>query len=178
MNSKGCSSNWGNRATPKLWDSRELIPSLSGPCRCSVFLRGSRDFIHLPWSTPSPAWRPGVLGPPQQHGMSEFLVLKVWPQTSSTSFPRVLMDQEECQSLPRPAESGDGACSAQCFRLLQRSLKVGCKYEIQGSKWSLGTAQFSSVAQSCPTPCDPVDCSTPGLPVHHQLPEFTQTHVH
>ena len=38
--------------------------------------------------------------------------------------------------------------------------------------------QFSSVAQSCPTLCDPVNHSTPGLPVHHQLPEFTQTHVH
>ena len=38
--------------------------------------------------------------------------------------------------------------------------------------------QFSSVAQSCPTPCDPMDCSTPGFPVHHQLPELTQTHVH
>ena len=38
--------------------------------------------------------------------------------------------------------------------------------------------QFSSVAQSCPTLCDPMDCSTPGLPVHHQLQEFTQTHVH
>ena len=38
--------------------------------------------------------------------------------------------------------------------------------------------QFSSVAQSCPTLCDPVDCSTPGLPVHHQLLELTQTHFH
>ena len=37
---------------------------------------------------------------------------------------------------------------------------------------------FSSVAQSCPTLCDPMNHSTPGLPVHHQLPEFTQTHVH
>ena len=37
---------------------------------------------------------------------------------------------------------------------------------------------FSSVAQSCPTLCDPMDCSTPGLPVHHQFLEFTQTHVH
>ena len=37
---------------------------------------------------------------------------------------------------------------------------------------------FSSVAQSCPTLCDSMDCSTPGLPVPHQLPEFTQTHVH
>ena len=38
--------------------------------------------------------------------------------------------------------------------------------------------QFSSVAQSCPTLYDPIDRSTPGLPVHHQLPGFTQTHVH
>ena len=38
--------------------------------------------------------------------------------------------------------------------------------------------QFSSVTQSCPTLCDPMNHSTPGLPVHHQLPEFTQTHVH
>ena len=37
--------------------------------------------------------------------------------------------------------------------------------------------QFSSVAQSCPTLCNSMNCSTPGLPVHHQLPEFTQTHV-
>ena len=38
--------------------------------------------------------------------------------------------------------------------------------------------QLSSVAQSCPTLCDPMNRSTPGLPVHHQLPEFTQSHVH
>ena len=40
------------------------------------------------------------------------------------------------------------------------------------------SVQFSSVTQSCPTLCDPMNRSTPGLPVHHQLPEFTQTHVH
>ena len=45
-----------------------------------------------------------------------------------------------------------------------------------GKPW--GTHQFSSVAQSCPTLCDPMIRSTPGLPVHHQLPEFTQTHIH
>ena len=39
------------------------------------------------------------------------------------------------------------------------------------------SVQFSSVAQSCLTLCDPMNCSTPGLPVHHQLPDFTQTHV-
>ena len=40
------------------------------------------------------------------------------------------------------------------------------------------SVQFSSVTQSCPTLCSPMNCSTPGLPVHHQLPESTQTHVH
>ena len=39
-------------------------------------------------------------------------------------------------------------------------------------------AEFSSVAQSCPTLCNPTNPCTPGLPVYHQLPEFTQTHVH
>ena len=43
---------------------------------------------------------------------------------------------------------------------------------------SFQSFQFSSVAQSCPTLCDPMNHSTPGLPVHHQLPEFTQTNVH
>ena len=45
-------------------------------------------------------------------------------------------------------------------------------------KFHLYNYLFSSVAQSCPTLCDPMNCSTPGLPVHHHLPEFTQTQVH
>ena len=49
----------------------------------------------------------------------------------------------------------------------------------QNRLWNKGeNSQFSSVAQLCPTLCNPMDCSTPGLPVHHQLQEFTQTHVH
>ena len=48
--------------------------------------------------------------------------------------------------------------------------------------WSIffqfSSVQFSSVTQSCPTLCDPMNCSAPGLPVHHLLPEFTQTHLH
>ena len=51
--------------------------------------------------------------------------------------------------------------------------------ENQNQKYyQFSSVQFSSVAQSCPTLRDPMNCSTPGLPVHHQLPEFTQTHVH
>ena len=48
--------------------------------------------------------------------------------------------------------------------------------EGRGGLWQL--SQFSSVTQSCPTLCDPMNHSTPGLPVHHQLSEFTQTHAH
>ena len=43
---------------------------------------------------------------------------------------------------------------------------------------TFSSVQFSSVTQSCPTLCDPMNRSTPGLPVHHHLLEFTQTHVH
>ena len=56
--------------------------------------------------------------------------------------------------------------------------------DVQGTLRSLvqccfsTSVQFSSVAQSCLTLCDPINSSTPGLPVHHQLPEFTQTHAH
>ena len=47
-----------------------------------------------------------------------------------------------------------------------------------GSRLLCVSVQFSSVTQSCPTLCDIMNLNTPGLPVHHQLPEFTQTHVH
>ena len=46
------------------------------------------------------------------------------------------------------------------------------------SLWMKVKVQFSLVTQSCPTFCDPMDCSTPDFPVHHQLPELTQTHIH
>ena len=49
---------------------------------------------------------------------------------------------------------------------------------LQDRSHQFSSVQFISVAQSCPTLCDPMNCSTPGVPVHHQLLEFTQTHVH
>ena len=56
--------------------------------------------------------------------------------------------------------------------MLQNTQNNSTKYML------FNKVQFSSVVQSCPTLCDPMNCSTPGLPVHHQLLEFTQTHVH
>ena len=55
---------------------------------------------------------------------------------------------------------------------------LSCFLLLMGNQFPFSSIQFSSVAQSCPTLCDPMNHSTPGLPVHHQLPEFTQTLVH
>ena len=48
----------------------------------------------------------------------------------------------------------------------------------QSGDFQAPSAQFSSVTQLCPTLCDPMNCSTPGIPAHHRFPEFNQTHVH
>ena len=53
-----------------------------------------------------------------------------------------------------------------------------CWFILLNLEWIVTHNLFSSVAQSCPTLCNPMDSSTPGLPVHHQCPEFTKTHVH
>ena len=52
------------------------------------------------------------------------------------------------------------------------------KKQESSRKTSAAAAAVANSLQSCPTLCDPMDCSTPGLPVHHQVPEFIQTHVH
>ena len=59
-----------------------------------------------------------------------------------------------------------------------RKEKIGIQHRtVKALTLELNLAQFSSVAQSCPTLCNPMNCSRPGFPVHHQLPELTQTHV-
>ena len=64
---------------------------------------------------------------------------------------------------------------------LPASSGSGCDLALDSQVWLLFiiflSVQFSSVTQSCPTLCDPMDCSRPGFPVHHQFPELTQAHV-
>ena len=68
------------------------------------------------------------------------------------------------------------------MKVKEESEKVGLKLNIQKTKIMasdpIRSDQIRSVAQSCPIVCNPMNCSTPGLPVHPQLPEFTETHVH
>ena len=60
--------------------------------------------------------------------------------------------------------------------VIRSNIKI--KHMLKGSLFTVGDSSVSSAAQSCPILCEPMDCSRPGLPVHHQLLELTQTHVH
>ena len=62
--------------------------------------------------------------------------------------------------------------------MLAIGIKVANQLILKQKDFLRFSVQFSSVSQSCPTLWDPMDCSTRGLPVHHQLPKFTETHVH
>ena len=66
---------------------------------------------------------------------------------------------------------------SESLQMVTASMKLKDTCSLGEKVWPT-SVQFSSVAQSCPTLCDPMNRSTPGLPVHHQFPEFTQTHVH
>ena len=81
-----------------------------------------------------------------------------------------------------PDSATPGTAAHQASLLYTISLNLLKLMNIESIKSSkhheFSSVQFSSVAQSCPTLCDPMHHSTPGLSVYHQLPEFTQTHVH
>ena len=89
-----------------------------------------------------------------------------WWNFNSFTISRFLFSQT-----PDKQASGSGHNWGTLERLV---LGMSQRHYLLSPSW----VQFSSVAQSCPTLCDPMNRSMPGLPVHHQLPEFTQTHVH
>ena len=65
-----------------------------------------------------------------------------------------------------------------CYKMKKKELMDSHKSLIKRNLFCIVSVQFNSVTQSCPILCNPMDCSTPGLPVHHQHLEFTQTYVH
>ena len=97
--------------------------------------------------------------------------------------------RQQSTRLPRPWDSPGKNTGVGCHFLLQcmkvksesevtQSCPTSQPHSVQFSSVQFSSVQFNSVTQSCPTFCDPMNRSTPGLPVHHQFLEFTQTHVH
>ena len=88
------------------------------------------------------------------------------------------------QQLPEHLESRNLVLFTSLHDVLMGTLKTAVGYgheasdSLKDQEVGPPSVQFSSVTQLCPALCDSMDCSMPGLPVHHQLPEFTQTHVH
>ena len=132
-------------------------------CEC-VFFPSRRDKPWLQWSQ-------GVL----DNSLLQGLVCVTQALTNQHMVFQVLWDWLPDSSMSRKLDTLRCPCSvAQLVRLFATPWTAARQTHFMG----VNTVQFSSVAQSCPTPCNPVNRSTPGLPVHHQLPEFTQTHVH
>ena len=96
------------------------------------------------------------------------------PHTNKCLQPRTNCHNLDSFSSPK------NFCSKQRFSMwVCGCVFVGLPWSLRGKESTSNAGnQIRSVAQSCPTLCDPMHRSTPGLPVHHQLPEFTQTHIH
>ena len=117
---------------------------------------------------------------------------RVWKHSYSLSqwcYPTILSSVVPFSSCPQSFSSLESFPVNQLFASEDQSIGASASalvlpINIQGL-FPLGLtglisllSQFSSVAQSCPTLWDPINCRTPGLPIHHQYSEFTQTHVH
>ena len=125
------------------------------------------------------AWKiPWMEEPGRLQSMGSLRVGHDW--MTSLSFFTFMHWRRKWQPTPvfLPGESqGQGRLVAAVYGVTQN--RTWLKW-LRGSSspLSLSSVQFSSVTQSCVTRCNPMNRSMPGLPVHHQLPEFTQTHIH
>ena len=105
--------------------------------------------------------------------LAEGLLMYFWSPCNE-GYQRALSSVSLPQVLGARKGTGDGFFF---FFFFSESVRKGRRLCLKNSQCScLSSVQFSP--QSCPTLCDPMNHSTPGLPVHYQLPEFTQTHIH
>ena len=122
----------------------------------------------------------------QHQGLSSESVLRIrWPKYWSFSFSISLSNEYSGLISFRmdllavhDSQESSPAPQFKSINSLALSFLYGPTLPSTHDYWKNNSFQFSSVTQSCPALFDPMNHSTPGLPVHHQLPEFTQTHVH
>ena len=133
----------------------QMIPPLYGRKR-----RGTKEFLDESERGEWKSWLKTQHSKNENHGIqSHYLMANRWGNNGNSERLYFLVLQNHCRWWLQP--------------WIKICLLLGRK-----AMTSLSSVQFSSVAQSCLILCDPMNCSMPGLPVHHQLPESTQTHVH
>ena len=111
------------------------------------------------------------------HGMANMCLLNICSYHLSVDEARIL----EWVTIPYPrGSSGPGIepMSPAGPALVSRCFNIVYLGSLESYPFALASVQFSSITQFSLTLCNPMDCRMPGLPVHQQLPEFTQTHVH
>ena len=151
---------------PKL--SAKLIFSSRQSSRCQIKRQFLQEAVLYPWDV--------ILLDQMTVTSQEFAPWKNWPASAVKQSPSLL------PSLPPflpHVHSFHARAHARAHTHTHTSKQLSAS-KVQRTSQDKNTfsVQFSSVAQSCLTLCDPMNHSIPGLPVHHQLPEFTQTHVH
>ena len=99
-------------------------------------------------------------------------------QCDAVSYPLEGLPSERREMTRAGGEGRKGRWGRWCERKLVQPLRKTGRRRLKKPKTELQLRLVPVVAQSCLTLCDPMDCSTPGLPVHHQLSELTHTHVH
>ena len=155
------------RCSPR-WDSTVASSGSELPLHCAGPTESQgAAWICLPWGGTSSTLKPPFLG-----SESSFELPSPGPRCYIVPCPRILI-LGFCQ----PSPGLCWHCSASWPCVLSPNKRVNFLGDAEKSE-PLFTVQFSSITQLHPTLCDPMNCSTPGLPVHHQLLEFTQTHVH
>ena len=129
---------------------------------------------------PTPLFLPG-----ESQGWGSLVGYRLWGHTESDKTEVTQQQQQHSVISIVDCSHPGGFLGAHTEDSKWRQVKVQLRNAEDRKDWNLGKlkilyelTQFSSVAQSCPTLCDPMNRSMPGLPVHHQFPEFTQTHVH
>ena len=140
-------------------------PPHLGGCPCKTF--SMKEQVKMDSAAKAPLYPPSFPTIRDRPGQKK---KKTWPTASSSSsskFLHFLIPNLFSKKALLPKEDVRPECSANRSPSTQKETPILKKF-----------SQFSSVAQSCPTLCDPMNHSMPGLPVHYQLPEFTQTHIH
>ena len=148
-----------------------LFEEYGGFCLCSALIV---EWFIVEWSIWSDCvcFAPSRSFPQCWGSVKLFFLKKNISQPSASTRRLFPTPRQGWQYQPSPQMSGPAFLF---LNLNESSLQIlmWCNFHA-----SLLEQAVSSVAQSCPTLCDPMNRSTPGLPVHHHLPEFTQTHVH
>ena len=195
---QGCKEFWTrlsthSHMTPKLmkigtareikkWEEETGERCLEGKLQLEAPSAISELRIHNTLSQPSGAYIKGLRQAGIQNPMLQGMLLE-----------KPLLEQQNTKKLLYGTENNCMHWNKHWMKRHKKTKKPNCHSVVRSKNQVLGakaeycacssklsttsSVRFSSVAQSCPNHCDPVDCSTPGLPAHHQLPEFIQTYV-